>query len=462
MAFQNFKQSRSQSRSQNFSFPTHEARADFQLRALHWLERFETAAVLDSHAEAQNAENQYAKSQYNWLLAAGAASEFMPQGETLPQLDAWLERQKSQQKSQQKWCFAALSYELKNEIEPQKISSRNVDNYQIPKLYFFCPEILFIIRKDAPLTLEIQSEAENPQEIWDAINNFSFADEYLPPPNLRVQAKFSHGEYIAAVESLKAEIKLGNVYEANLCQEYFLPKIDIPEPLRLFTRLNRIAKTPFAAYFRAREHHLCCASPERFLQHKDGALFSQPIKGTRRRGEDEASDQFLGEELLNSEKDRAENLMIVDLVRNDLARLCLPATVKVEELCQLYRFPAVLQLVSAISGRLPSPRPSFSQILRATFPMGSMTGAPKIAALQIIDQLERSQRGWYSGSIGYIAPSGDFDFNVVIRSFYYNQNQKILAWQVGGAIVYDSVAAEEYEECITKMRPLLQTLATFI
>ncbi len=445
--------------TQFFNFSSHKARADFQARALSWLAQFDTAAVLDTHAEAQNTENQYAKSQYNWLVAAGSEAEFMPKGEALPQLDTWLE----QQKIQQKWTFAALSYELKNEIEPQVLNSKNPDNYGIPKLYFFSPQILFTIRQSKPLTLELQifdiDYGKNVQEIWDEINNFAPTDDYLPPPNLQPQAKFSKAEYLSAVKTLKAEITLGNVYEANLCQEFVIPNLPIDEPLRLFSRLNKIAKTPFAAYFRCHQHHLCSASPERFLQHSNGALFSQPIKGTRRRGEDQAADQLLSQELLNSEKDRAENLMIVDLVRNDLARICLPATVKVEELCQLYRFPAVWQLVSAISGQLPTPPSSFSQILRATFPMGSMTGAPKIAALQIIDQLERSQRAWYSGSIGYIAPNGDFDFNVVIRSFYYNQSQKILSWQVGGAIVYDSIAEEEYQECITKMRPLLQTLS---
>jgi para-aminobenzoate synthetase component I len=443
--------------TQDFYFGS---RSDFDLfrrRALLWLKSWQPAAVLDSNSSAQ-----YPKSQYQWLLAAGAQREYKADKNALEGLDKWL----ATPSLDEVWRFAAISYELKNEIEPQKLHSHNTNDLLLPLVYFFEPKILLISTAAEPLRLQINCYAEHlPQEVWAKIQATPPIDEAEPfvPLPAAVQRKFSKAEYLQTVADIRQQIIDGNVYEINFCQQFSLPNYPVPNPAALYFALNSIGKTPFAAYFRLGDKYLCSASPERYLHKSGQTLFSQPIKGTRPRGNTPQSDAALAAELLASEKDRAENLMIVDLVRNDLARICLPATVSVEELCALYTFPSVFQLVSSISGELPSPNtPSFCDILRATFPMGSMTGAPKIAALQLIDQYERNQRGWYSGAVGYIRPDGDFDFNVVIRSFLYDQNRQNLSWQVGGAIVYDSIEAEEYEECMVKMRPLLHTLGISI
>jgi para-aminobenzoate synthetase component I len=213
--------------------------------------------------------------------------------------------------------------------------------------------------------------------------------------------------------------------------------------------LNDLSRAPFAAFMRWKDRYLLSGSPERFLQKKGDILRSQPIKGTRRRGTTSAEDESIRAELAACEKDRAENVMIVDLVRNDLARNCLPGSVVVDELFGIHTFQTVHQMISTVRGTLrPDAHPM--QALRDAFPMGSMTGAPKVRAMELIEHYERSRRGLYSGAVGYWTPGGDFDFNVVIRSLLYNAADRYLSYHVGGAIVYDSAGEQEYEECLLK------------
>jgi para-aminobenzoate synthetase component 1 len=263
-------------------------------------------------------------------------------------------------------------------------------------------------------------------------------------------------DYLAAVEAIRQHIIAGDVYEMNLCQEFFAEQARI-EPQTVFERLNARTKAPFAAFLRLQDRYLLCASPERFLQKKGATLISQPIKGTRRRHPDAGEDARIREELRTSEKDRAENVMIVDLVRNDLARNCLPGSVRVDELFGIYSFQTVHQMISTVSGTL---RPGTHPIaaIRDAFPMGSMTGAPKVMSMELIEQYERTRRGLYSGAVGYFTPDGDFDFNVVIRSILYHAASNYVSCQVGGAIVYDSVPEQEYEECMVKVGALLESL----
>jgi para-aminobenzoate synthetase component 1 len=258
------------------------------------------------------------------------------------------------------------------------------------------------------------------------------------------------------VEAIRQHIIEGDVYEMNLCQEFFAENVPL-EPLATFERLNALTNAPFAAYLRRGEHYLLCASPERFLKKENNRLISQPIKGTRRRHPEPAEDARIREQLRDSIKDRAENIMIVDLVRNDLARNCLPGSVQVEDLFGIYSFQTVHQMISTVTGQL---RPGIHPLLalRDAFPMGSMTGAPKVMAMELIEQYERSRRGLFSGALGYFSPDGDFDFNVVIRSILYNAGTGYLSCQVGGAIVYDSVPEQEYEECLLKVRALLEAI----
>jgi para-aminobenzoate synthetase component 1 len=242
----------------------------------------------------------------------------------------------------------------------------------------------------------------------------------------------------------------------NFCQEFFAEKKNL-DAVAVFERLNWIGRAPSSAFMRWGDRFLMSASPERFLQKRGDRLVSQPIKGTRRRGATVDEDEHIRAELASNEKDRAENIMIVDLVRNDLARNCLPGSVRVDELFGIHTFETVHQMISTVSGML---RPGVHPVdaLRDAFPMGSMTGAPKVMAMQLIEQYEHTRRGLYSGAVGYFDPEGNFDFNVVIRSILYNASSGYVSAQVGGAIVYDSEPEAEYEECLVKLSAMQRGL----
>jgi para-aminobenzoate synthetase component 1 len=219
-----------------------------------------------------------------------------------------------------------------------------------------------------------------------------------------------------------------------------------------------ISPNPFAAFYRLQDKYLLCASPERFLMKTGNQISSQPIKGTNKRDLlNSLHDDELKKELAESRKDQSENVMIVDLVRNDLTKICKEASVKVDELFGIYSFPQVHQMISTIRGELKEATP-FSQIISATFPMGSMTGAPKHRVMQLIDEYEPSSRGIFSGSVGYINPDGDFDFNVVIRSIMYNATNRCLSYQVGSGITFYSDPEKEWVECMLKAEAIKKVL----
>jgi para-aminobenzoate synthetase component 1 len=259
---------------------------------------------------------------------------------------------------------------------------------------------------------------------------------------------------------VREDILNGEVYELNLCQEFYAESVHL-DPVATFWRLNEASPAPYAGFLRYHDHYLLCASPELFITKKQAVIESHPIKGTRRRGTTLADDEQQRLALLHDEKERAENLMIVDLVRNDLARVARTGTVRVPELFGTYGFKHVWQLISTVQAELRLGI-GLADILRATFPMGSMTGAPKIRAMQLIEHYEASRRGLYSGSFGYVAPDGDFDFNVVIRSLQYRADTGYLSLQVGSAITYDSVPELEYAECLLKAQGMLAALSTVI
>ncbi|QKG52338.1 anthranilate synthase component I family protein [Hymenobacter sp. BRD67] len=266
-------------------------------------------------------------------------------------------------------------------------------------------------------------------------------------------------DYLQAVAHVREDILNGEVYELNLCQEFYAENVQL-DPVATFWRLNEASPAPYAGFLRYHDHYLLCASPELFLEHYEPAIIqSQPIKGTRRRGATPADDEQQRLTLLHDEKERAENLMIVDLVRNDLARVARTGTVEVTELFGTYGFKQVWQLISTVSAEL-RPGVDLADILRATFPMGSMTGAPKIRAMQLIEYYEASRRGLYSGSFGFVWPDAEFEFNVVIRSLQYRADTGYLSLQVGSAITYDSVPEHEYQECLLKAQGVLEALQT--
>ncbi|MFN8302723.1 MAG: anthranilate synthase component I family protein [Saprospiraceae bacterium] len=421
-------------------FPVN-ALPELKTRLLHWAQQFPVAMYLDSNGHADR------HSEWECLVAAGAHDAVEKHaGSAFPALkDFWTARRD--------WCFGFLGYDLKNELET--LASRHPDRTGFPDLYFFQPRVVAGVRNGQ---LEVHSLDESPLAVYEALMQRPVPpDSVSGAPDFR--PRMPKNEYLATVDALRRHIIDGDVYEVNLCQEFFAEHADI-DPAAVFARVNELARAPFSAFSRLGHRYLLCASPERFLKKKGDRLLTQPIKGTRRRGSSPNEDAQIRAELLSSEKDRAENVMIVDLVRNDLARHCLPGTVMAEELFGIYSFETVHQMISTVSGRLRPDADGF-EALRDAFPMGSMTGAPKVMAMELIERYEYSRRGLYSGAVGYMTPEGDFDFNVVIRSLFYNKMSRYLSVQVGGAIVYDSVPEEEYDECLVKAEAMLRYSASF-
>lgn len=410
-------------------------------KILTWADRnYPIVAYYDT-----NSYTFYSYSKYEALIAVGARAELLAREQAWSQSEAFLREQSGQ------WIFGGLSYELKNELE--RLSSANFDGLDFPLLHLFVPEHLFLLHK----TGEWEIVSETPADLL--LRDIATTNDRLTSPELAIalQPRIHAATYRNKVRSILSHIAAGDVYELNFCQEFFAEEQRLDSPLSVFRRLNALAQAPFSAYYKNRQYHLLSASPERFLYRDQQRLVSQPIKGTARRGKSPEEDLLAREELFESPKDRAENVMIVDLVRNDLARSCAWGSVRVEELFRTYPFPTVWQLISTVSGELRPDVSAWTALQRA-FPMGSMTGAPKVMAMQLIEEYEETRRGWYSGSVGYIAPNGDFDWNVVIRSLFYNAQQHYLSFQVGGAIVYDSVPESEYEECLLKAQNMLKVL----
>jgi len=364
------------------------------------------------------------------------------------------------------WMFGFFAYDLKNELEA--LSSEHFDGVGMPDMVFFSPGTVVRIKgsNSAPAHWMLEIEDTDPAMVFQTIRAAT------PPPqdtdeNIVLQARIPKTEYLRTLEAIRQHIIGGDIYEMNFCQEFFAEQVGL-NPVLVFERLNGIGKAPFSCFLRWNDRYLLSASPERFLKKVGNKIISQPIKGTRRRGKNEDEDQRTRTELALSEKDRSENVMIVDLVRNDFARNCQPGSVQVDELCGIYSFATVHQMISTVSGLLPMDDEKPSGVggadniplraLRDCFPMGSMTGAPKVMTMKLIERYERSRRGLYSGAVGYFAPNGDFDFNVVIRSILFNASSGYVSAQVGGAIVYESVPEAEYEECLVKAEGMMRAL----
>lgn len=339
----------------------------------------------------------------------------------------------------------ALSYQLKNEIE--ELTTSNKDNTEFPLLLAVIPESVYEVSDE---NFQLVEGKELPRAILERVIVDSKQDE-----SINFRARTSHEEYLSAVEKLKLHIQQGDIYEVNYCQEYFAENVEIKNPINLYHTVNRITSSPFAVYFNFDEHHVMSGSPERFIQRKGKKLISQPIKGTTKRGKNKEEDELLKETLQNDPKERSENVMIVDLVRNDVSKLATKNSVQVDELFGIYTFDTVHQMISTVSCELKAEL-RMSDIIRATFPMGSMTGAPKVSAMKLIDLNENFARSIFSGSIGYMKPNGDFDLNVIIRTLIYNSDLKYLSCPVGGAITIKSEPEKEYNECLVKVGKILE------
>ncbi len=403
----------------------------FKQKALHWANGFSHVAYLD-----HNQYKGYANPSFDCLIGAGAISNLQCEaGNAFAQLAQF-------QQQTNDWLFGFLGYDLKNEVE--HLTSNLPDGTGFPDLYFFQPEHIVTIHLDGAVTIE--TTAQSPDDIFKQIELTTLKEVSHSP--ISMQARITKEQYLNTIQQLREHIAAGDVYEINFCQEFYADDVEL-EPLHTFSKLNNLSKAPFSYYLKFDNKFLLCTSPERFLTKQGDKLTSMPIKGTIRRDANPDIDESLKIELRNNIKEQAENVMIVDLVRNDLTRSCIPGTIEVDELFNVYSFPKVHHLVSSVSGTI---RPDVNGIdaIRNAFPMGSMTGAPKVRVMQLTEQYEQSKRGIYSGAAGYFTPNGDFDLNVVIRSLVYNATLHYLSYHVGGAITWDSVPELEYEECLLK------------
>lgn len=406
---------------------------------LNWAKQFGTFCFLDNH------QYQTKPHAVECLLAAGVKRSIsLYAGTALEQIQNFIDEKNS-------WLFGHLGYDLKNEIE--ELSSSNTSTINFPDLFFFEPEIVIKLSEK-----EIFIEAENPELIFKTISTVKFHNDLQSVENkIKIESRLSKSQYVSTIEELKKHIVRGDCYEVNFCQEFYATNA-VVNPVEVYQKLSAVSPNPFSALYRMNDQWLICASPERYIKKTGNNILSQPIKGTsvRIKNNDE-KDGISRQDLFNSAKDRSENVMVVDLVRNDLAKICEEGSVKVDELYGIYSFPQVHQMISTVSGTLKN-KISFAEIIRATFPMGSMTGAPKKRVMELIEEYEQTKRGIFSGAVGYISPEGDFDFNVVIRSILYNASAKYLSLPAGSGITFYSDPEMEWEECLMKAEAMKNVL----
>ncbi|MFL9843275.1 anthranilate synthase component I family protein [Flavobacterium rhizosphaerae] len=415
----------------------------FKNQLLQWSQQFREVVFLDSN----NYHQKY--SSYDAVLAVDALTSLRTDYHNA------FEDLQTYQQTTKDWLFGYLAYDLKNDTE--QLQSSNFDGLEFPDLFFFQPKKLFFIKENR-LTLSYLAMCDD--EIEDDIKEIT---AIIPNHNgqvsskpLHIQQRVSKQDYLHKVNTMLGHILRGDIYEANFCMEFYNATADIT-PLNVYQKLNAISEPPFAVYFKNHNHYVLSASPERYLRKDGSKIISQPIKGTARRSDDLNEDIQIKDLLHSNEKERAENIMIVDLVRNDLSHTAAKGSVKVEELCEAYTFKQVHHLISTVVSHVEDGI-SPVEVIKTTFPMGSMTGAPKISAMKIIESLEATKRGVYSGAIGYFTPDGDFDFNVVIRSILYNSQNKYLSFSVGSAITAGSVPESEYAECLLKANAMHKVL----
>ena len=406
---------------------------------LNWCSRFNIFCLLDN--------NRYDLEQPNFefILAAGChKSVLLEQGTRLEALQQFYDEHKG-------WLFGHFGYDVLNEKTNHSQAENEVDFGQG---FFFIPEILVRLQQDE---VWIECLAADPETIFKEIGAQPGFITRPEPVELALKAGISETAYKNILSALKKHILRGDCYEINFCQSFFAENISI-DPLYFYQRLSTVSPNPFGAFYRLNDKYCLCASPERFLKKTGNTLISQPIKGTSKRDPaDKIADMANRNHLLNSDKEKSENVMVVDLVRNDMSKICMEGTVHVKELFGIYSFPQVHQMISTIEGEVDHAT-KWTDIIQACFPMGSMTGAPKKKVIELIDLYEQKPRGLFSGSIGYIDPAGNFDFNVVIRSLMYDATKELISFKAGGGITFYSDAGEEYEESLLKAAAIIRVL----
>lgn len=411
----------------------------FTQKALQWASQFESACYLDSNGYRDNYGN------INVFIAVGASDSVVgTAADSFARIQQFIDRYPNT------WIPGYFSYDLKNEIE--ELESQHPNRTGFPDAYFFISSATLLIGK-----YNVEVKSERPDEVIKAIEATQWTEQHLEFQG-RLRHRMSRAEYVDAFQRLQAHIRQGDIYEVNLCQEFYAENARI-NPLEAYKRLNAISPTPFSCFFRYKQHYILSASPERFLSKNGTTLLSQPIKCTAPRGREAVEDQKIRDALASNPKEVSENIMIVDLVRNDLTKSAKPGTVKASNLLDVQSFRQVHQLISTVSCQVDETL-SATQVIKNTFPPGSMTGAPKISAMKLIDQYEKSRRGVYAGGLGYFGPQGNFDFSVVIRTLLYNAETGYLSFHTGGAITAEAEAEKEYDECLLKGKAIFEMLKT--
>ena len=413
-------------------------------KLLQWAQQYETAVWLDSNNHNQG---------YTSFHSILAVDEF-----TSIQTDVVnaFEKLKEYQSITQDYLFGYLSYDVKNATE--NLTSTNSDGLGFAELFFFQPQKILFVKNDS---IEFQYLTMVDDEIdtdFEAICTQEIKQKNTTSTrlenggNIVIKPRIQKQDYLFKVGEILEHIHKGDIYEANFCQEFYAENTRI-NPLDIYEDLNTISEAPFATFLKIDNQYLLCASPERYLKKEGAKIISQPIKGTAKRLVDLQEDQKTATALSKDIKERSENIMIVDLVRNDLSKSAKKGSVRVEELCKVSSFKQVHQMISTVVSELKDDV-HLVDVIKDTFPMGSMTGAPKISAMKIIETLEETKRGLYSGTVGYFTPMGNFDFNVVIRSILYDSEKKYLSFSVGSAITAKSTPEKEYEECLLKAKAM--------
>ncbi|HMC01006.1 MAG TPA: aminodeoxychorismate synthase component I, partial [Flavobacteriaceae bacterium] len=414
----------------------------FKKQLLLWSQQFDEVVWLDSNHHNQKFSN------YDAVLAVDALTSIQTD------FHGAFDSLKEYQSATNDWIFGYLSYDLKNDIE--NLESNNFDGLHFPDLYFFQPKKLFLIKDNSVEIQYLKNIEDEIKNDFKSIRHCGEEQHDKTSSEIKIKLRIHKDEYFEKIDLLQSHIHRGDVYEANFCQEFYAEDTSI-NPVETYLKLNSISNSPFATFLKCHNKYVLSASLERYLKKEGNTVISQPIKGTAKRAEHEDEDDLLIQELRLDEKERSENIMIVDLVRNDLSRIAVKGSVRVEELCKVYSFKQVHQMISTVVAEVEDAIDPID-ILKATFPMGSMTGAPKISAMKIIEHLEETKRGVYSGAIGYFNSKGDFDFNVVIRSILYNETNQYVSYSVGGAITAKSNPLKEYEECLVKAKAMREVL----
>jgi para-aminobenzoate synthetase component I len=409
---------------------------------LDWSQQFDDVIWLDSNNYNQEYTN------YDAILAVDAFTSIQADYQNS------FEKLKEYQSATNDWIFGYLTYDLKNDVE--KLQSNNQDGLHFSDIYFFQPKKLFLFKGNNVEIQYLNYIEDEFESDFNAIKQINKLTHQRINNSIKIKLRIHKDEYFKKIDTILKHIHRGDIYEANFCQEFYTEKTSI-NPLEIYKKLNTISNPPFATFLKCNDKYLLSASPERYLKKVRNIIISQPIKGTAKRSENIKEDEKLKQDLESDQKERSENIMIVDLVRHDLSKTAIKGSVNVKELCKVYSFEQVHQMVSTVVSKVEdSVHPV--DIIKSTFPMGSMTGAPKISAMKIIEELEDSKRGLYSGAVGYFTPSDDFDFNVVIRSILYNETKKYVSYSVGGAITAKSNPLTEYEECLIKAKAMREVL----